>query len=544
MKARTIRSLIILVGMGLLMPVTTYAAIERRPQPEEAVEETEEPREDTPGVRRRPVEAAAGVQEERDAGSHHHIRNKDYKFDSIVIRTDFDRTKFKSDPNYDHLPYNAEAQIEIYGGKTAIDAPRPAIEWGYPQYEEGALGSTHTFFGEKNPGRNQFLVYGDLRNAVAYSDVGGQSRGQVVSRLNLDFDWKITATERLHMFVRPIDDGANFTRYEFSGDNRGSDVEEDFDIETLFFEGDVGAILGGITGEYASFDLPFAVGRIPLFLQNGIWVEEAFDGFAVSTVAKNSPKFDITNFDVTFFAAFNDVDSRAILDENGQRDDKAANLYALTTFMDVGRGYLEAGWGYVDDRVTNNGDHSYHNFMIGFTKRYGGWLSNSVRFVGNFGQDPGAGFNQTADGYAVLIENSLITHKPSTLVPYFNFFYGSDSPQPLARNEGLLKNTGINFEGDAMGGPAALDDSARNTFGAAFGIEYLFQLNRQIVFEFATVQASSSKPSVASGDAYAAQIRFQNNLGLAWLFRTDMFYAWNDDIDDGSGIRFELRRKF
>jgi hypothetical protein len=524
------------------------AAITRRPPepepepPAEAQTQTQETEQN--GVLRRPEALAEEVLELRDAGSEHEIHNKDYRIDPLARRVEFNREVFKSDPSYDDLEYDYEAQLAVYGGKRAVETPRPVIEWGYPQYSEGALGSTHSFFGEKNLGRNQVLAYGDLRTAVAYTDVGGQSNAAVVSRLNLDIDWKLTSTERLHLFVRPLDDGAQFSRHQFVGDDTGTDVVDNFDIETLFFEGDVGAILGGFRNEYSKFDLPFAVGRIPLFLQNGIWVEEAFDGFAVSTVAKNSPKLDITNFDVTFFAAFNDVDTRAIVKDNGQRDDKAANLYALTTFMDVQRGYLEAGWGYIDDRRKSDGDQSYHNVMIGFTKRYFGHISNSIRLVGNFGQDPGAGFSQTADGYALLIENSLITSKPSTLIPYFNFFYGSDTPVPLARIEGLLKNTGINFEGDAMGGPTALDDSANNTFGGAIGIEYLFSLNRQIVVEVATVQTQSDKRTRVAGDQYAVQVRFQEPLTPAWIFRADAFHAWNDNAPDGSGIRFELRRKF
>lgn len=546
-----LRTLIALTLM--IMSTYIWAGIERRPGKDDSTADIKEAAEHVQikqrpaaanGVLRRPQQPVAEVRDERDAGPQHEEHNKDYKFDSKARRVAFDETVFKTDPNYDDLSYDYEAQLAIYGGKKAIDAPRPAIEWGYPQYSEGALGSTHSFFGEKNLGRNQVLAYGDFRNAIAYTDVGGESNAAIVSRLNLDIDWKITSTERLHMFVRPLDDGANFTRHEFVGDRQRTKLVDDFDIETLFFEGDIGAILSGFGDDYARYDLPFAVGRVPLFMQNGIWIEEAFDGFAISTVAKNSPKLDITNFDVTFFAGFNDVDTRALLKSNGKRDDRAGNIYGLATFMDVNYGYLEAGWGYVDDRRKSNGDHSYHNMIIGFTKRYFGRISNSVRFVANFGQKPGAGIAQTADGFAVLIENSLITRKPSTLIPYFNLYYGSDNPLPLARNEGLLKNTGINFEGDAMGGPTALDDSANNTYGGAFGLEYLFSLNRQIVVEVATVQTMGGKRSKVLGNQYALQVRFQEPLDLAWIFRADLFHAWNDNARDGSGVRFELRRKF
>ena len=74
--------------------------------------------------------------------------------------------------------------------------------------------------------------------------------------------------------------------------------------------------------------------------------------------------------------------------------------------------------------------------LAGFTRRYGGWLSNSVRVIHNFGQDPDPGQPQTADGTLLLLENSLITRLPLTLVPYLNLFVGLDRPQSVARDAG------------------------------------------------------------------------------------------------------------
>ena len=69
----------------------------------------------------------------------------------------------------------------------------------------------------------------------------------------------------------------------------------------------------------------------------------------------------------------------------------------------------------------------------------------------------------------LIAENSLITSKPSTLVPYFNVWAGFDRPQPLADDSGLLKNTGINFETDGLTGFPKLDDTGHDTFGGALG---------------------------------------------------------------------------
>ena len=134
------------------------------------------------------------------------------------------------------------------------------------------------------------------------------------------------------------------------------------------------------------------------------------------------------------------------------------------------------------------GNLSYNSATIAFTKRYGRRLSNSMRAIWTFGQDAD-NVQQTADGVVLLVENSLVTHLPSTLVPYFNAWVGFDRPQPLADDTGVLKNTGINFETDALTGFPKLDDTANNTWGGAIGIQYLFDLDQQIVVEAAAVQA-------------------------------------------------------
>ena len=168
-----------------------------------------------------------------------------------------------------------------------------------------------------------------------------------------------------------------------------------------------------------------------------------------------------------------------------------------------------------------------------------------MRGFWNFGQDPVNDLPQTADGFALLMENSLITSKPLTFVPYGNFFLGVDRPQPLARgNDGLLKNTGISFETDALTGFPKLDSSAQDAFGGAIGMEYLFDLSRQVIVEAATVQPFGGRSDTILGDQYALSARYQHNLDDRWLVRSDIIRGWLDNSEDLFGIRLELRRKF
>ncbi len=494
----------------------------------------------------------AELNQERTGSPEHEGHQAPPEIDPAVRRVEHDTSKYSPDPTYPDEPYDVEAQLEIYGGKRAVRTPRPLLEFGYPQYREGPFGSGHNLIGAKNLVRPQLLAYGDWRTAVAFNDNGDTEVGQVATRFNLDIDLKLTATERIHAFFRPLDQAGKFTRYEFAGNDRNdadsSDLIVDLNIENLYFEGDLGAIHSGLTDEYTSYDLPFTFGLIPMFFQNGIWVDDAFLGAAFALTAKNSRYLDISNYDVTFFAGADKVSSAALVDPGGALADHAGNVFGVVTFADMREGHLEAGWGYTRDTrsESNSGDFSYHNFIAGWTKRYGGWLSNSLRGVVSVGQDPGGNRTQTADGVALLVENSLVTHLPSTLVPYFNFFVGLDRPQPLARGgEGLLKNTGINFETDGLTGFPKLDDTARDAWGGAIGVSYLFDLSRQIVAEAATVQRMSNNLA-SQNDQYALGLRYQFNIDGRdrWLLRTDAMYGFLENAEDIAGARVEIRRKF
>jgi hypothetical protein len=210
-------------------------------------------------------------------------------------------------------------------------------------------------------------------------------------------------------------------------------------------------------------------------------------------------------------------------------------------------GYWEIDYGYLNDHG-EFGDQDYHNFGIAFTRRYGVWLSNSVRVIANFGQERDPGFKQTADGFIVLLENSFITSQPSTVVPYVNLFAGFDHPQSLARDAGaggILLNTGILFETDGLTGFPKLDDTGFNTYGGALGIEFLFGLDQQLVLEGAIVQVDDDKPDrTALGNQYGLGFRYQIPVNNAMILRVDGMYGWREDEEDLSGIRFEFRWKF
>jgi len=471
------------------------------------------------------------------------------KMSPDATRVEHDSDVFRSDPTYEDKPYDIEAQIQIYGGKRAVVAPRPLLELGREIYTAGPFQQAYTFLGEKNPVIPRFYIYGDVQTVLGYADNGAVELGQLAARANIDLDLQITSTERVHAFVRPLDHDGAFTRCELFGDDDDDNCNEGLstEIPPLFFEGDVGPIMMGLTGEENLIDVPFAVGFTPLLFQNGVWYEDAAIGGAFTIPSRNSPALDISNMDVTFFAMFDEVDSGAFRNNANQVAKHGVNIYGVKTFIEAGERYWELGYGYSDGEGARD-DFSYHNLTAAVSARYGNKVSNSTRVIWNFGQDPDGTAQQTADGALFLFENSLIVNEPATIVPYFNLFLGLDRPQGLAQQaRGVLKNTGLNFETDAITQFPKLDDTGNNTWGGAIGIQYLFNLDQQLVFEVATNQVTEGRGEVgrpAFDDEYALGVRYQIPITKAWIVRADAMYGFRDGVDDIRGTRLEFRRKF
>jgi hypothetical protein len=461
--------------------------------------------------------------------------------DACANEVPFASIDFSPDPSQDCYCWDGSTELDVYGGKYCVPTQRPWLECFTPLYGPGPWPPSYTCLGPTNLVRPKFYLYGDYRLAGANNNNVNNAEGVLAHRLNLDFDFSLTATERFHAFWGPLDQGQQFSSLLFDDD--GMEVEDRFDgfdqnTDAAYFEGDLGYIVGGLRGTDAPFDLPIAVGLMPLVLQNGVWLEDAFVGAAATIPARNSPWADISNVDSTFFVGFDELTTRAF-----GADADEATFVGATTFIERRGGYLELGWAYADDPADIG--RSYHNVGLSYTRRYLNLLSNSARVIVNTGQD-GPQQNRTADGYLLLLENSLLTPLPYNVVPYVNLFAGFDRPQPLGRLQGPLKNTGINFESDLLTGYPILDDSGNNTYGGALGVDLLGrQFDRQLILETAVLQAFDDPAGrIAAGDQYAAGIRYQRRLNHALILRADAMHGWLENSNDIDGVRVELRHKF
>lgn len=438
--------------------------------------------------------------------------------------------------------YDPAEQAYVYDEKYEVPTERPWLELGIPFYDTGLLPrGGAAIFGASNLTHPAFYVYGDYRIGMAAGrNVLGRT-DNIAHRLNLDFDLRLTATERFHAFIGPLNKAAQFSQARFIDGRVEFDPNFNLIPVTGFFEGDLGAIAGGFQGRSTTQHLPVAAGLVPLLFQNGIWMEDAVTGVAMAIPARNSASLDWSNFDVMGFAVVDQLLSPAF-----GNDPHAAQALGTALFLDAYQGYIEAGYAYLHDRIGLG--RSYHNITVSYTRRYFDRINNSVRVIINAGQDLPAD-QRTADGGLLLIENSLVTDNPFAVLPYMNIFVGWDRPQSVARagvSGEILRNVGLNFDPDGLNGHPTLDGSGNNTVGGVIGIDLLgTKLDRQLIVELAylTVHGDSSG-RIARGSQRGLAGRYQFPISHRTLLRFDAMYGWRNNDHDIYGTRMELRWKF
>ncbi|WP_235033197.1 hypothetical protein [Rubripirellula obstinata] len=454
----------------------------------------------------------------------------------VTFPNDFSPTPLPSDSMY----HDGDREQWVYDSKRNVPTQHPWVEWGRIFYGDGITPRGKNWFGEYNMVRPEFYVYGDFRTGIGAGRNAGGRTDNFANRLNLDMDLQLTDGGRFHGFVGPLDDGGAFTRFErVAGDLRFRN-EIDFTPVTGFYEGDLGPIIGGLTGQSSPFELPITIGLVPLLFQNGIWMEDAVTGAAFALPARHSKLLNWSNYDATFFAIFDQINSQAF-----GADENAAQAFGTAWFIDAYGGYIENGYAFVRDR--NDPSRSYHNITASFTRRYFDRISNSVRVIVNAGQD-GPRADRTADGTLLLVENSWITSAPLTFVPYANFFAGFGNPQSVARagiSGGILRNTGINFDTDGLNGFATLDPTGNNTAGGSVGVDLIGDdLDRQLLLEMTYLTPHGDGNPLVPKDQFALGSRYQFPISHRTLLRFDVMHGWRRGLDNVYGTRMEYRWKF
>lgn len=475
--------------------------------------------------------------------STHAVQAAELEASDNVLKAPYRATAFKPDPFYDNREYDERSQLGIYGDKSPVDTPRALLELGYPIYQKGPIPEASYWLGKNNPVTSQFSVYGDLRfSAVSL----GESDSTISADMNLEVDWKLTGTERIHLSLSPLRDeeAGEFTRIESLDGEEESGTEFNLKADGFFFEGDIGSITGGFSDEPHSWNMPFAFGKIPLEFQNGYYLDDAITGAAIAVISRNSPKLNISNYDVSLFAGIDDVDQAF--------PDDSATIVGVSAYLDAHSGHWEINAG-----ASSSDTADFTAIAVGFTKRYGSWLSNSLRVLNSSGSftdaAPPTQDDDLLSGTLVVIESSLITANPSTYIPYLNIFAADGSPQQLAGKNNILEKVGITFESNPVTLFSGIDPVARNNAGLAIGLEYLFKLDQQFIIELGYSDilddTNTTSPAEINDTNLALGLRYQKNINTSWAYKIDFVHVdlgenGVGEPEDSTHTKFEIFTKF
>jgi len=409
--------------------------------------------------------------------------------------------------------------------------PEPILELGEPFLDTGTLSPGFTL-PTGAVWQPSLLVFGTFRTAVqSHPGVDGDTRtDEWANRLDLFANLQLSGSERIVMGTRNLDDGSSFSGYVFDSDLPGVEdggVDEvDADLEALFFEGDFGEIFPLLSrNDFTPNDIGFAVGRQPLFFQEGMLINDAIDGIGLTKNSLQPNK--VSNLRTTFFYGWDQV--------SRQRESGRANaLFALLTSLDTRFATYDIDVAHVTESGARD-DLTVAGASAVFRR---GFANVSLRMLGSFSDDTGR------DGAMAFVEYSLTPVRSYNLL-YINAFAAMDNftAAAIGPGTGPLGRVGINFAGVGLGNfGAPLSGATSEVAGGALGYQMFLNHKRsQLVLELAARQGLDD--IIGNDQAFTA--RYQTAMGrrMVWVF--DAFVNHLDATNEtAAGGRVELLVKF
>lgn len=434
--------------------------------------------------------------------------------------------------------------------KTVGDIPgRPAlaIELGDPFLDTGQL---HEGFEVPILGavwQPRLWAYMIGRTALQTFDDGTPGRERETewaNRLDMFFNLQLTGTEKLLLGLRPLDQNRpdRFTRYTFAGADDGWHEEFNLDIETLFFEGDLGSLIPNLDqAGIEPIDLGFTVGRQPFTFQEGILINDTID--AVGLIRNNIPFPGTSNFRVSALWGWNR------LDRNDQSRDGDQNTYGLFTAIDAPVSTYNLDLIYVDDDGDDDGSSDADGFYIGASaiQRIAalGGISTAFRINSSFALDEEVGdsdigANVVGDGTLLSAEISK-TPKGSDDIMYLNPFWSIGNFTQAGREPilgGPLSSLGILFASPNLSNYGAeVNPFTDDVVGFATGYQAFWDNKRRNLI----LEVAGRRDYGGDGfDSLGFGFQLQQALGQHVQLQFEGFYTLNEDRDDGAGARTEL----
>ena len=159
-------------------------------------------------------------------------------------------------------------------------------------------------------------VDGLVRFQVIDQQLHNQTDNFVTPQLDLQTNLQLTATQRVYALWRPIEWGAREPTFFQFGNDHGWTGRFSGTPQALFYEGQPLNWLS--PNNRVPLDVTLSVGRIPLFLQNGLWFNNFMDGFQLS---KNNIQLgNLSNLNIMYFFSLGETQPGLTLTIENKRE--------------------------------------------------------------------------------------------------------------------------------------------------------------------------------------------------------------------------------
>jgi len=339
----------------------------------------------------------------------------------------------------------------------------------------------------------------------------------------------LTGTEKILLAFRPTDNNepGRFTKYAFEGADDRFKNEFNLDVESFFFEGDIGSLFPKIdVAGIKPIDYGFTVGRQLIVFQEGILINDTVDMFGL--VRNNLVLKGFSNLRISGMYAWNR------LDRDGRGTISDPDMFGLFTAIDGDVSTFNIDMIYVNDNDFSDADGVY--LGLAAIQRIKG-ISTAFRSHTSLALD-----NRTVgDGSLLSAEFSHIVPGSDDII-YINPYLAVGNFTQAGReaiNGGPLGALGIMFAAPSLSlYGAEINPFTNDVAGFAMGYQAFWDDHkRNMILEFANKIDYDGR----GFDSYALGFQVQQKIGQYVQLTFESFYAVNtDDRDDSAGARFEF----
>ncbi len=409
-------------------------------------------------------------------------------------------------------------------------------------------------------------VFGTLRSALQTIDTGIGDSDRLTDWTNrFDFfaNLQLTATEKIVLGIRPLDKnrGGQFSGYRFEGEANGDDEGfldfTNYNIRTLFAEGDIGSLFPVLDKQGTTWlDFGFTVGRQPLIFQDGILLNDTQD--AVGFVRNNVRLPGVSNMRVSGSWSWDSVNRGATgIDNSGEREGDL-NQFGLFTSFDTEFKTTNVDLIYTLDSDDNSADEDGDSFHAGVSvaERIGRY-SLTWRANGSLAVEDES--DVVTNGALLSTELSWTPHGSDDTIwinPFVSLGNFSQAGRENIDGGGPLAPIGILFASPNIGAfGSELDNKANDNFGAAIGYQAFWNDHwTNLGLEIAGFKDLGLEDQLQQGFEWQVGVGFQAQQKVTQqsLVQLEAFYAlqegednFQQDVDDDAyGGRLEFLYQF